>query len=128
MILPSLGHKVSPMVDPALHVSMYKKGVFALILIASACCPPSQAQSLKCPGDTTVVQRECAGILLAKTDSQLKKTINSNLFRQWEATRSQMCNRAFGNREGSIWPQIQIECNRNLNQALINELEFKLGD
>ena len=46
MILPSLGHKVSPMVDPALHVSMYKKGVLALILIASACCPPPRRRVL----------------------------------------------------------------------------------
>lgn len=108
---------------------MLRKDVFALILVASACSQsPSHAHSLKCPGDTTVAQRECAGILLGKTDAKLKKVININLFLQWESARSQMCNQAFGHREGSIWPQIEIECNRNLNQALLNEFEMKLGD
>ena len=107
---------------------MMLKRATILILIASACQLTAEAQRIRCPGHTTLEMRECAEMMLGKSELRLKNFASSELLRQWQATRSSMCDQAYGHRDGTIWPQLETECNINLNQAIIKEFEFKLGD
>ncbi len=112
---------------------MFKTPLSLLILVVSASQSPAHAQganhpSPRCPGRTTVEQRDCAGIVLHKSDLKLQTIVTGDLFHQWQAIRSRLCDKAYGHLEGSIWPQIETLCESNLNQALMNNLQMKLGD
>ena len=115
------------MLDSCLSPSV-KKRIAILVLLASPCHAHAAEQAARCPGDTTVEMIHCASISLDRSDSKVERLAGQESFKSWQKTRSQMCNKVFGNRQGSIWPQIELECNTSLNEALIKQFELKLGD
>ena len=87
----------------------------------------AKEQHVPCPGDTTVDIRRCDSFLLDQSDLKLKRLAGKD-FKAWQEARNRLCDKAFSDREGTIWPQLLLQCNTSLNEALIKQFEFKLGD
>jgi hypothetical protein len=96
--------------------------VLALLL----CDPPAyaQAEAIQCPGESTVEMRYCAGLLLEESNSFLRQAIPPALFQQWqEATRAVCAHAHRPFRQGTIYPQLEVGCDDNLNRALLKDFE-----
>jgi len=82
----------------------------------------AQAQKIKCPGDNTVEMRYCAGQSWEQSTDQLKQKVPKALFEQWQETTQAVCAHAYAPyKEGSIYPQLVVGCDDNLNRALLQE-------
>jgi hypothetical protein len=104
-----------------------KRLLVIAFLLVSTCDVHAKEQHVRCPGDTTVDIRRCDSFLLDQSDLKLKRLAGKD-FKAWQETRNRLCDKAFSDREGTIWPQLLLQCNTSLNEALIKQFEFKLGD
>jgi hypothetical protein len=88
--------------------------------------PPALAQAapIQCPGESTVEMRYCAAVSLEDSNNLLQQKIPQALFQQWQDATRAVCTHAHRPfREGTIYPQLVVGCDDNLNRALLREFE-----
>ena len=91
-------------------------GLLAVLPSAAAAPPPA----VKCPGENTVEMRYCAGLSWEQSTDQLKRKIPKALLRQWQEATQEVCARAYiPYKDGTIYPQLVVGCEDNLNRALL---------
>jgi hypothetical protein len=103
----------------------------ALLLPASAAsaqpaspAPAQPTEAIRCPGDTTVEMRYCAGLLWEESSGRLQRRLPPPLLRRWQDTTRAVCAHAYAPfREGTIFPQLVVGCDDRLNRALLKEFE-----
>ena len=86
--------------------------------------PAAQAQedAIQCPGETTVEMRYCAGLSWEQSTDQMKGKLPKALFQQWQEATRAVCAHAYAPvKDGTIYPQMVVGCDDNLNRALLQE-------
>lgn len=84
--------------------------------------PAPPAPAPRCPGQDTMEMRLCAGMALEESDRRVQKKLPPAAFRQWRQTTRALCTRAYAlYQDGSIYPQLVVGCQDNLNRALLRE-------
>ena len=82
----------------------------------------AQEPKIQCHGENTVEMRYCAGLSWEQSTDQLQRKIPKALFQQWQETTRAVCAHAYAAyKEGSIYPQLVVGCDDNLNRALLQE-------
>lgn len=82
----------------------------------------AQEPKIQCPGENTMEMRYCAGLSLEQSTDQLKRKIPKALLQQWQETTRAVCAHAYAPfKEGTIYPQLVVGCDDNLNRALLKE-------
>jgi hypothetical protein len=106
------------------HVSTLK-GVLVLgILLIPISNANAKMANISCPGENTVEMRYCAGASLDQSNTKLKKVMSGDQLKQWQETTRAICFKAYtAYKEGSIYPQLTVGCEDNLNRALLKEFE-----
>ncbi len=99
------------------------KHLLLLGFLALAASPANaKPPAIKCPGDTTVEMRECASKSWEQSDAQLRKKVSKKLMEQWNEATQALCSAAYAPyKEGTIYPQMVVGCDDNLNRALLKE-------
>jgi hypothetical protein len=98
--------------------------LLAALLPLAAAVMPAQAQPVKCPGNNTVEMRYCASNDLDQSNSALRRKISAPLFQQWQAATRAVCAKAYGPyRDGTIYPQLVVSCDDQLNRALLKQFQ-----
>ncbi|QPN71843.1 DUF1311 domain-containing protein [Synechococcus sp. CBW1108] len=90
-----------------------------LVLVPAAY---AQGPKIQCLGENTVEMRYCAGLSWEQSTDQLKRKIRKALLRQWQEATRALCAHAYAPyKDGTIYPQLVVSCNDNLNRALLKE-------
>lgn len=93
-----------------------------LAVLAPVSGAHAQVPDVRCPGANTVEMRYCAEKALQQSDAQLQKKISKQQFRQWQAATRTVCEKAYAPyKDGTIYPQMIVGCDDNLNRALLKE-------
>jgi hypothetical protein len=93
-------------------------GYLALAASPANAIPPA----IKCPGDTMVEMRECASKSWEQSDAQLRKKVSKKLMEQWNEATQALCSAAYAPyKDGTIYPQMVVGCDDNLNRTLLKE-------
>jgi len=98
------------------------------LLLAVLAMPVGAAHAgtptIRCPGETTMEMRYCAGKSLAQSDAKLRQKITKQLYNQWQDATRALCAAAYASyKDGTIYPQLVIGCDDNLNRALLKEFQ-----
>jgi len=102
-------------------------GTFRCLLLVALLLqqnPPARAQQSKvrCPGETTIDMRYCADLSLRQSTDLLSQKVSRQVLQQWNGTAIAICSQAYNAyKEGTIFPQLILGCNDNLNRALLKE-------
>jgi hypothetical protein len=84
----------------------------------------AQEPQVQCPGENTVEMRYCAGRSWEQSTDQLKSKIPEALFQQWQEATRAVCAHAYAPyKDGTIYPQLVVGCDDNLNRALLKEFQ-----
>jgi hypothetical protein len=84
----------------------------------------AQEPLIKCPGKNTVEMRYCASKSLEQSESQLRKKVSKHLMQQWQDATRSVCAAAYAPyKDGTIYPQLVVGCDDNLNRALLKEFK-----
>ena len=99
-----------------------------LLLLAALLLPAGTARAeappIRCPGETTVEMRYCAGLAWEESDALVRRALPEALQRQWQEATRAVCAHAYAPyRDGTIYPQLVVGCDDHLNRALL--LEFR---
>ena len=105
-------------------IDLLKRFLVLGILLIPIGTANAKMPKIHCPGDNTVEMRSCAGVSMDQSSATLKKMIGAAEFRQWRQVTGAMCDKAYTRyKEGSIYPQLAIGCQDNLNRALLKVFE-----
>ena len=95
-------------------------GLLALAATPATAKPPA----IKCPGENTVEMRYCASKSLEQSESQLRQKVSKRLMQQWQEATRAVCSAAYAPyKDGTIYPQLVVGCDDNLNRALLKEFK-----
>ena len=84
---------------------------------ASAQQPP-----IKCPGENTVEMRFCAEKSWKDSTTRVRHKVSPALFQQWQEATRALCAAAYAScKDGTIYPQLVVGCDNQLNRALLKE-------
>ncbi len=82
-----------------------------------------QEPTIQCPGENTYEMRYCAGLSWEQSTDQLKRKVPNKMFKQWQEATRAVCAQALASyKDGTIYPQLVVGCDDNLNRALLKEL------
>ncbi len=100
---------------------------FLPALLPLACLLPLAeviGQDVECPGQNTVEMRYCASLDLENSNKHLRSQLPSRTFGRWQKTTKEVCAKAYAPyKQSSIYAQMVIRCDDNLNRALLKELK-----
>jgi hypothetical protein len=92
----------------------------ALTVLHSAAA--AQEPQIKCPGESTVEMRYCAEKSWEDSTGRLQRKVPAPLFQQWQEATRAVCAHAYAPyKDGTIYPQLVVGCDENLNRALLKE-------
>ena len=98
-----------------------------LALLPLACflpLPQVIGQEIQCPGQNTLEMRYCASLDREESNENLRSQLSSGTFDRWQQTTKEVCAKAYAPyKQGTIYPQMIIRCDDNLNRALLKELK-----
>ena len=98
------------------------KRLLLLGVLLAVSAAHAQEPKVQCPGENTVEMRYCAGLSWEQSTDKLKRKIPKALFKQWQQTTRAVCAHAYAPyKDGTIYPQLVVECDDNLNRALLKE-------
>jgi hypothetical protein len=84
----------------------------------------AQGHKIQCPGENTVEMRYCAGLSWEQSTTQLQRKIPKGHFQQWQDATRAVCAHAYAAyKDGTIYPQLVVGCDDQLNRALLKELQ-----
>ena len=96
------------------------KRLLLLCVLLAVPAAHSQEPKIQCPGENTVEMRYCAGLSWEQSTEQLKRKIPKALFQQWQEATRAVCTHAYAlYKDGTIYPQLVVGCDDNLNRALL---------
>ena len=101
-----------------------------LLLALPAIAAPSKAEppSITCPGQTTYEMRACASKRWEQSTQELKSRLTKDSMQRWHQATQEACAIAYAPyKQGTIYPQLVVGCDDNLNRALLKEFRG-LGD
>jgi hypothetical protein len=99
-----------------------KRLTLLAVLLSPAGGAHAQVPHVRCPGTNTVEMRYCAEKAVQQSDAQLQKKLSRQQFSQWQAATRAVCEKAYAPyRDGTIYPQMIVGCDDNLNRALLKE-------
>ena len=101
-----------------------------LLLALTAIATPSKAESppIACPGQTTYEMRACASKRWEQSTQDLKIRLTEDSLQRWQQATQEACAIAYAPyKQGTIYPQLVVGCDDNLNRALLKEFQG-LGD
>jgi len=101
-----------------------------LLLALPAIAAPSKAEppSITCPGQTTYEMRACASKRWEQSTQELKSRLTKDSMQRWQQATQEACAIAYAPyKQGTIYPQLVVGCDDNLNRALLKEFRG-LGD
>ena len=94
------------------------------LLLQPSTAARAQPNKFNCPGETTVEMRYCAGVQLKQSTKQLNSKLPTAIYQQWQEASKAVCAAAYAPyKDGSIYPQLLISCNKKLNRALLKEFK-----
>ena len=100
-----------------------KRLVLLGALLTPWLCSDVQAQPVRCPGSNTVEMRYCAAQAANRSNAALQRKLPKELLRQWQLATRAVCEQAYRPyKDGTIYPQLVVGCDANLNRALLQEL------
>ena len=101
------------------------KRLLAIGALALALAPATAAakpDAIRCPGDTTPEMRYCAEQSWKQSDAQLREKVSAELMQQWQDATRALCAAAYAPyKNGTIYPQLVVGCDDQLNRALLKE-------
>lgn len=101
-----------------------KTVVCAALALVPAAAVDAQANKIECPGSNTVEMRYCAEQSWEQSDAQLREKVGKRLMEQWHEATKALCSAAYAPYiEGTIYPQLVVGCDDNLNRALLKEFQ-----
>jgi len=99
----------------------------AILLLAPVGAAQASPAPSPCPGETTVEMGACAARSLNQSNTRLQGKLPRTTFVQWQQATRAACARAhFGNRDGTLYPQLLISCDDQLNRALLKQFEQRV--
>ena len=100
-----------------------------LLLMLMPVMPAKAVQPIiKCPGDTTPEMRWCASKRKQVSNAALQKELPRAVLMEWQRATQAVCAVAKKRYlQGTIYPQLVVGCDDNLNRALLEEFKG-LGD
>ena len=94
------------------------------LLLLPSTAAKAQPNKFNCPGETTVEMRYCAGLQLEQSTKKLNSKLPPAIYQQWQEASKAVCTAAYAPyKDGSIYPQLLINCNNKLNRALLKEFK-----
>lgn len=101
------------------------KCLLALLPLAFFLQPAQvMGQEVQCPGENTLEMRACAALDLDESNKTLRSELPGEIFDRWQQTTKEVCTTAYAPyRQGSIYREMIIRCDDNLNRALLKELK-----
>ena len=100
------------------------KGLLPALLLLPISPGQAQPGAIRCPGETTVEMRYCAEQAWQQSNNQLRPKISKTLYTQWQKATRAVCAQAYRPyQEGTIYPQLVVGCDDNLNRALLKEFQ-----
>ncbi|MCP9792638.1 lysozyme inhibitor LprI family protein [Vulcanococcus limneticus] len=101
-----------------------KRLVLVAVMLAPVHAAHAQAPAIRCPGNNTVEMRYCAEKSVLQSDAQLQRKISRQLFKQWQDATRAVCEKAYAPyKDGTIYPQMIVGCDDNLNRSLLKEFK-----
>lgn len=100
-----------------------------LLLLSALVLLPTTAsakdpQGIQCPGENTVEMRYCAEVSWQQSTTQLERKVPTALLKQWQEATRALCAHAYAPyKDGTIYPQLVVGCDDNLNRALLKEFK-----
>lgn len=80
--------------------------------------------AVRCPGETTMEMRHCAGLSWEQSTARLQRQLPRALLQQWQEATRAVCAHAYAPfRDGTIHPQLVVGCDDHLNRALLREFQ-----
>jgi hypothetical protein len=68
--------------------------------------------------------RACAARSLKQSNARLREKLPRTTFLQWQQATRAACTRAYaGNQDGTLYPQLLISCDDQLNRALLKQFQ-----
>ena len=98
----------------------------ALILLLLLPLMPVKAEQpeIKCPGNNTVEMRWCASQSLDQSNQALREQLEPETMKQWREATMEVCSAAYRPYlQGTIYPQLVVECDDRLNRVLLEEFK-----
>ena len=121
---------IAPRLTPCLQPRGFRTILAPLLVVAGVAVlhgPGAWAGAeppVRCPGDTTLEMRYCAGQALDQSDRQLQRRLSHRLFRQWQEATRAVCAQAYAPyRDGTIYVQLVVGCDDQLNRRLLQEFQ-----
>lgn len=94
------------------------------LLLPSSPALAQNPEGIQCPGETTVEMRYCAGLRWEQSTGGLQRRLPRSLLQQWQDATRAVCAHAYAPfREGTIYPQLVVGCDDQLNRALLKQFE-----
>jgi hypothetical protein len=98
--------------------------ILGALLVSSATAHAQEPSDIRCPGENTMEMRYCAGLSWEQSTGELQRRIPKALFQQWQEVTRVVCAHAYAPyKDGTIYPQLVVGCDDNLNRALLKELQ-----
>ncbi len=102
--------------------------LLSICLLPIAAVRADEASTSTCAGQTTLEMRACASRSLEQSTRQLQSTLPRPLWRQWQQSSNAVCARANAlYQDGTIYPQLLMDCVNQLNRALLKEFQSLEG-
>ena len=98
----------------------------ALFLLLFFSLVPVQAEEpdIQCPGANTIEMRWCASKSWEESNQALKEQLEPSTLNKWKAATQEVCAATYAPyRQGTIYPQMVVECDDRLNRVLLQEME-----
>jgi hypothetical protein len=77
---------------------------------------------IQCPGETTLEMRDCAEKSWENSTGRLQRKVPAPLMKQWQEATRAVCASAYASyKDGTIYPQLVVGCDDNLNRTLLKE-------
>jgi hypothetical protein len=101
-----------------------KRLLLALLVLAPLGTTNASTATPQCPGTTTVEMRDCAARSLEQSNTRLQSKLPKAVFVQWQQATRAACAKAHANyKDGSIYPQLVVSCDDQLNRALLKQFQ-----
>ena len=98
--------------------------LLAILVLATLGSATTTLAASQCPGSTTIEMRECAGRSLNESNTRLQSKLSKTLLLQWQQATRAACARAYANYEdGTIYLQLMLSCDDQLNRALLKQFQ-----
>ncbi|MCP9817538.1 DUF1311 domain-containing protein [Synechococcus sp. GreenBA-s] len=98
--------------------------ILGAFVVSATTSHAQEPQAIRCPGENTMEMRHCAGLSLEQSTDQLKRKIPKALLQQWQEANRAVCAHAYDPyKDGTIYPQLVVGCDDNLNRALLKEFQ-----